>query len=82
MQYNTLADSSFIQRQFAQKTGYKCDLQNPRTFNEKIQYFKLNNRDPIFTDLADKLVVRDFVRAKCPELSLPRVFEVFEDAFD
>lgn len=81
-QYNRYTDSRFIQRQFAAQTGYKCDLKNPRTFNEKLQYFKLNNRDPIFTDLADKLVVRDFVRAKCPELSLPRVFEVFEDAFD
>ena len=33
------------------------NLKNPKTFNEKIAYFKLNNRSDIYTLLSDKYLV-------------------------
>lgn len=36
-------------------------LRNPVTFNEKLQWLKLHNRQPEYTKMVDKLVVRDYV---------------------
>lgn len=42
-------------------TGKKVDLENPKTLNEKIQWYKLNYRDPLMTRCADKYAVRSYV---------------------
>ncbi len=34
---------------------------NPETFNEKIQWLKLNDRNPLYTKLVDKYEVKDYV---------------------
>jgi hypothetical protein len=43
-------------------TGKELDLDNPITFNEKINWLKLNDRDPRKTILADKYLVRNYVK--------------------
>lgn len=46
---------------FKKRLGYSPDLQNPVTFNEKIQWLKLNWYDSNVVKLADKYRVRDYV---------------------
>lgn len=46
---------------FKLKQGYKLDLDNPRTFSEKIQWIKLNDRNPLMPRCADKYEVRGYV---------------------
>jgi len=48
-------------------TGKKLDLENPRTYNEKIQWLKLYDRRPEYTMMADKYEVRNFIKAKIGE---------------
>lgn len=38
------------------------DLENPQTINEKIQWLKINDRKPLYTLLADKYLVRDYIK--------------------
>lgn len=38
------------------------DLKNPKTFDEKLWWLKLNNRDPLLTKCSDKDAVRDYVK--------------------
>jgi hypothetical protein len=45
-------------------TGEKLNLDNPCTFNEKIQWLKLYDSTPIKTRLSDKFLVRDWVKEK------------------
>ena len=46
--------------------GKKIDLNNPKTFNEKMQWLKLNsyNNNPLITKCVDKYLVREYVK-KC-----------------
>lgn len=37
-------------------------LDNPQTFNEKINWLKLYNRQPLYTSLVDKSTVKDYVK--------------------
>lgn len=38
------------------------DLENPTTFDEKLWWLKLNNRDPLLTKCSDKNAVREYVK--------------------
>ncbi len=63
-------------------TGKELDLDNPRTFNEKIQWIKLNYREPMMSVLSDKYLVRDYVEEKIGKeylIPLLGVYDRFED---
>ncbi|MDM8246382.1 ATP-grasp fold amidoligase family protein [Collinsella tanakaei] len=65
-------DVSMIKILYWINTGKTCNLDNPRTFNEKIQWYKLYYRKPIMTKLADKIAVKRFVSdAGYPEIVTP-----------
>lgn len=49
------------------KTHKKLNLDNPQTFNEKMQWLKLYNRNPQYTDMVDKYMVREYISRKIGE---------------
>ena len=56
-----MSDEKYISLKYQQVRGKSLNLENPITFNEKIQYLKLHNRNPFYTKLVDKYEVRKFV---------------------
>lgn len=63
------------------KTGEELNLQNPKTFNEKIQWLKLYDSTSLKTRLADKYLVREWVKEKIGEQYLISLLGVW-DSFD
>lgn len=61
--------------------GKKLDLENPKTYNEKIQWLKLYDCDPRKSVLADKILVRDYVKEKIGENYLVPIIGVW-NTFD
>lgn len=57
-----LKDDLFLKIRFKSEMGYDLDLQNPKSFNEKLQWLKLNDRKEIYTTLVDKYEVKDYVK--------------------
>lgn len=47
---------------FKINTGYEPNFENPKSFNEKIHWLNLNYRNPLITQCADKVKVRDYIR--------------------
>ena len=47
--------------------GKKIDWENPRTFNEKLQWLKLYDRNPLYPTLVDKYEVKKWVSDKIGE---------------
>lgn len=62
--------------------AYELDLDEPRTFNEKLNWLKLNYRDPLVTQCADKVGVRDYIRANAGESYLMPALGVYESPDD
>ena len=58
-----LPDRLAIQVLFARKFKRLCDFRSPKTFNEKLNWRKLYQRDPRFAVFADKLAVKSEVAA-------------------
>ena len=72
-----LGDELHVSRQYRGVFGHLPDLTNPRTFNEKLQFEKLYDRDPRLTRLADKFLVREYVRECGHENLLNRLLGVY-----
>lgn len=59
--FDFLSDISFIKMRYRLCIGKKIDLSNPKTFNEKLQWLKLYNRDPMQITMVDKRLAKDYV---------------------
>lgn len=58
---NILPDHIYLKWRFKHYLGYSLNLKNPRSFNEKIQWLKLNNIHPEYTDYVDKITAKELV---------------------
>ena len=58
---NNLDDKKFIEILFNLSMPYKLDLSCPRKFNEKIQFLKLFDRNPVYTQYVDKIEVKKII---------------------
>lgn len=56
-----LSDKRSAEWMYYASLGKHLDLKNPKTFNEKIQWLKLYDRNPLYTRLVDKYAVKDYV---------------------
>ena len=63
------------------RMGYPLDLKNPQTFNEKIQWLKLNGNLEQYTNLVDKYTVRKYISDTIGEQYLIPLLGVW-DRFD
>ena len=59
---NLMPDKLYLQIVFYINLKQKLNLDNPKTFNEKLQWLKLYNRKPEYTKMVDKLEVKNFVK--------------------
>lgn len=76
---NWLPDKIFLKAAFRARFGRKLDLNNPKTFNEKLQWLKLYDRKPEYTKMVDKYLVRDYVKEKIGEEYLIPLLGVWEN---
>lgn len=59
--YDAMPDNEYLKRRFKATLGYDLNLDNPQTFNEKIQWLKLYDRKPIYTSMVDKFEAKEYV---------------------
>lgn len=76
--YSFLDDKAFLEYKFLQKLGFPINLKNPKSFNEKLNWMKLYDRDPLYTLIVDKYLVRAFVAEKIGEQYLVKLLEVYD----
>jgi hypothetical protein len=71
--YRILPDPIFYQMRYFRKHRRFCNFKNPSYFSEKI-YHRMRYPKPIFTVMADKVLVRDFIAEKVGEQYLVPVY--------
>ncbi len=49
---------------FKRKTGYDLNIDTPRSFNEKLCWKKLHDRNPLIPLTSDKVKVQDYIKAQ------------------
>ena len=77
-----LPEKQFLRLAYRASMGKKLDLQNPKTFNEKLQWLKLYDRKPEYTIMVDKYKVRDYIKDKIGEEYLIPLIGVWDNPED
>lgn len=77
-----ISDEKMLKFLYRLNTGKKLNLQNPKKFNEKIQWYKLNYRDDLMTLCSDKYAVRQYVEERGLGHIITPLYGVYEDARD
>ena len=62
--------------------GYDINWENPQTLNEKINWMKFNYDTTEWTRLADKYLVREYVKERIGDNVLPQLYGVWSQSRD
>ncbi len=80
--YSKVSDEKILKRVYKACTKKELNLENPVTYNEKLQWLKLYDRKPIYTKMVDKYEVKNYVSSIIgEEYIIPTlgVWDKFED---
>lgn len=73
---------TYVQKLFKKRMGYNLDLNNPRTFNEKLQWMKLYDHNPLYTKLVDKYEVKKYIADRIGEQYIIPTLGVWDSVDD
>lgn len=65
--FNYMTDEQYLKLRYKITFGNKLNLDNPHLFNEKLQWLKIYDRNPLYTTLVDKYAVREYIKEKLGE---------------
>ena len=77
-----LPDKLYLSLLFHREMGYWMDWNNPKTFNEKLQWLKLYNRKPEYTIMADKVKAKEWVAERIGAEYIIPTLGVWDDPDD
>ena len=61
---NKYDDETWVCKSYQKTLGRELDLENPKRFTEKLQWLKLNHRNPIMSKIVDKIALREYLSEK------------------
>lgn len=79
---NWMSDKQYIDIAYQAKIGKRINWSNPQTFNEKLQWLKLYNRQPEHSKMVDKYQVRKYIAEKIGEEYLIPLLGVWDNVDD
>lgn len=56
-----IPDKIYIQMYYFAHFKKKCNLKNPKSYNEKLNWLKLHDRNPLYIKIVDKYDVKEYV---------------------
>lgn len=80
--YIKISDELYLKLKYRILMGQRLNLKNPQTFNEKLQWLKMYDHNPLYTKLVDKYEVRKFIKEKIGDeylISLLGVYNKFDE---
>ncbi len=77
-----MPDSVYLQKLYALNGGSRLNLTNPLSFNEKLNWLKINDRNPLYTKLVDKYDSKKFVAETIGEEYVVKNIGVYKNFSD
>lgn len=75
-------DKFFLKVKFRLTMGYWMDFDNPQTYNEKLQWLKMNDIHPEYTNLVDKVEVKKYVSSVLSDKYIIKTLGVWDSVED
>lgn len=69
-----MSDEKYLKIMYFLRMHHRLDLVNPKSFSEKLQWLKLYDRRPEYTQMVDKYAVKEYVaKVLGPECIIPTI---------
>ena len=78
---NVLSDKAYVKLLYRLRFNKPLNLKNPKTFNEKMQWLKVYDKNPLYTKMVDKYLVKAYVADQIGEEYIIPTLGVW-DSFD
>lgn len=75
-----ISDINYIKILFFIYLGKKINLKNPKTVQEKLQWLKLNDHNPSYINLVDKIKVKEYVSNIIGKQYIIPTIKIYNDA--
>lgn len=75
-----LSDETYLKWIYYLETGNKLDLDAPKRYNEKLQWIKLYDHNPLYVTFADKYAVKKIVSERLGEEYVAKCYGVWDRA--
>lgn len=56
-----IPDKKYLKKMYKLVMGKELDIENPKTFNEKLQWLKIHDRKKIYTKMVDKYDAKEYI---------------------
>jgi len=76
--FHFMDDEQYLRLQYLLSMNDELNLNPPQTFNEKLQWLKLHDRKPLYTQLVDKYKNRKYVAQKIGDAYLVDLLGVYD----
>lgn len=80
--FKLLSDKAFLKLRYRSIFKKKLDMENLKTFNEKLQWLKLYDRNPEYTKMVDKYQAKKYVSDKIGEKYIVPTLGVWDKVED
>ena len=80
--FRFVPDKIMLKLQYKIKTGRALNLKDPQRYTEKLQWYKLNYKNPIMHQCVDKYLVREYVAKKGLEKILVELYAKYNSVND
>ena len=80
--WSKMDDVEFFSKRYKENTGKALDLNNPKTFNEKILWLQLYDHNPLYTLLSDKYLVKEWVAERIGQEHIVKTLGVWDKVED
>lgn len=77
-----ISDEKAVRKYYFNGTGKELNLENPVTFCEKLNWYKLKVHDPLMVQCADKIGVREYAAEKGYGENVNKVYGIYSDVKD
>lgn len=77
-----IPDKLYLEWIYYLECGHRINWDNPQRYNEKLQWIKLFDHNPLYTELADKYAVKKIVSEKVGEEYVAKCLGVWDRAED
>ena len=78
----SLSDERYLRLIYRIKFGKKLNLEHPTTFNEKLQWLKLHNHNPMYPKMVDKITAKDYVMSIIGEEYIIPTLKIYNNVED
>ncbi|MGN1190496.1 MAG: ATP-grasp fold amidoligase family protein [Candidatus Ornithospirochaeta sp.] len=73
-----MEDRKYLELRYRMIAGKELNLDNPRSFDDKLQWLKLYDHNPFYTSIVDKYEAKKYISDKVGESYVPKLYGVWD----